>query len=207
MSYNKADAGTMGHKLIKFELVWLMIFLQAGFLVTGMVSLTPTTTLLAPYVDVSFGGGITTVANSVDVFVNSIRALDLNNLMASQPWQLCIPISNFCAGKIMLPGINILGIVVSPFVAIWGIFQVFVLIILQATVFAGFFYAMILMTLLPNTPTAVVFANGIGIVLGVIQTCIILWEVLTSVRIGGSGLNVESPAQSGNSSVDVSYKL
>jgi len=176
----------------KFEIVFILIFLQLSFVIVGQVEITPGHTLIAPYIDASFLNAISGLGNSYNTLQTNIQQLNLNNIFTPQPFTLCI-INNVCSPPINIPGYGFLNTLGNMTMIMWNLGMLVLTVFTTSIIFAGAFYTAILLTVLPANTSLEAFATIIGLTLGLIQMTLLLWDILTSIK--GLSFGVENSLQ------------
>ena len=169
----------------KFELVYLMLFLQVGVVLTGFIQLSEDKALGYVLVDQLFMSQIQSAQDSIDYITTTFTSINSNKSdsnFATQEFRFCVPLSEICTDKI-----DILSF--KPFIFFGKLinlglacFAVPVFILLYSTLFAGDFYTIVLYMLLPSTLNSFYYARIIGYFLGLLQSLIILSDIIKSFK-------------------------
>lgn len=167
----------------KFEIVFIIIFIQIGFIITGLVQINNSTFLLTPYINNLFLGSLTNLANSFQTIMAYFNTIgNMQNFLSTQPFSLCIPTTTICSPSINLPAYGFLNF-------IWAIIQIILSILVLLTSVLALtllcsapLYIAIFASLLPQTMGGTTLALTLGTLLWLIQTCIVLWDIFRSIK-------------------------
>jgi len=190
----------------KFDLFFFIIFIQIGFVVVGLTEIQAGKQLITPQINSAFVNSITGLGNSFNTIQTSIEHISIDSLLAPFIFRLCFPFPSFsisivnllpvitttytttCSPGLEIPGLNIL----TALTGVLGVFYNVILLILSmmvtSTVLSGVFYTAILNSILPASTTTATFSFIIGTILGILQTIIIITDIIKSNKGIGAGL-------------------
>jgi hypothetical protein len=166
----------------KFEIVYIMIFLQVGVIMTGLIQIDTSRYLGAVLIDQLFMNQIDTAFSSINYIFGTFYGLSSGTSFTTQEFKFCVPTTSICTDAI-----DILSF--TPFVFFGQVvnlgmscFMVPIAFMLYATIFAAPFYTTILYMLLPAGIQSYYYAQVIGYFLAAIQIIIILSDVVRSIK-------------------------
>lgn len=179
----------------KFEVVFIMLFMQVSFILVGMTEIQSGHRLITPYIDQTFFGAISGLGNSYTSMENAFRGIQSVGIFASQPFQLNIPAVNpiglipghgnfftsVPALTLDVPGLGFLGVLGAIVSLVINIGMLLIAMFISSVIFAGVFYSAIMLTLLPANVSGQSFALIIGLMLGLIQMVYMVYEALTTI--------------------------
>jgi hypothetical protein len=171
----------------KFEAMFIIIFLQIGFIIVGLTEIQTGQQLLTPYINASFLNTITGLAESSRNFLNSITEISFENIFTAQEFRICIPTIfsgglNVCSPSINLPGVGFINILGSTLAILWNLGILFLTTLINAIIIPGLFYTAIILTILPTNGIATAYVGGIGMLIGLLQSVIIMSDVIRSIK-------------------------
>jgi len=183
----------------KFELVFLVLFLQIGFVLTGLVEIVPGTQMKTVYVDASLMGSLTGLGNSANTFNAKMQSIQSNGVFAPQQFQFCTPLINVsgfgqtiyvkqsCTPAVSIPAYAAITTIEPVVNALINIGLLILAIGINATILSGNFYTAIILSILPKSVTTIVFAVTVGYMLGLLQVIVLLIDLFRSWRGGSVG--------------------
>jgi hypothetical protein len=170
----------------KFDIIFLLIFLQTATLLTGVVQIQEGVPLISPYLDNAFLGSFSNIANSTTSTFNAVKDITTTNVFASQPFDICIPVydisqfktSNWCSTLAEIPGVGILNLLQELIGLTWSIITLAIGLCIVSFGFGTIFYYAILQSIIPQTTETTIICMSFSLILTMIQSLIITWDLL-----------------------------
>jgi hypothetical protein len=166
----------------KFEIVYIMMFLQIGVILTGLIQIDTSRYLGAVLIDQLFMNQIDNAFDSVDYIYGTFNGVSDGTSFGTQEFKFCAPVLNVCTEPI-----DILSF--TPFVFFGQLvnlalscFMIPLTFLLYATIYAVPFYTTVIYILLPSGTQSYYYAQVIGFFLGAIQSIVILSDVARSIK-------------------------
>ena len=204
---------------MKFKLIFMMIALQMSFILVGMVDITDGHQLTTPVIDIGFLGAITGLGNSIDSIGTTMSGINTIGFFGAKEFALTFPAINLqnlilaaqnlvfsrqnsvdtiTVFKYPLPLFGFLSIADTLIGLLWNLLKLIVALFITCVIFSGTVYNAILLLVLPHGTISTGFAFSIGMILGLLQTIIIVYEFITmfaEVKVVSSGVKLDWGAQ------------
>jgi hypothetical protein len=169
----------------RLDLIVLMICIQLGLVLVTGVEIIPGVNISIGGLNLIYLGGLDFTPQITTIY-NSINTIANGTWTATQPFQICL--LGACTPAIDLPAASILSLALSILSIPFQLLAIAFFILLYAVVLPSVFYASFIIAIMPYGGEAgVALAMAFGGALGIIQTIILVIEIVKLIGPGGGG--------------------